>query len=78
MPGRRRSRRLRDGRNLVAAHCTNDRNLLVTSDRAACQLLETLTVHGEEQVCSIAGFYELRGGRIASAKIYREGSAEVA
>ena len=53
-------------------------NLLVTSDRAACQLVETLTVRGEEQVCSIAGFYELRGGRIASAKIYREGSAEVA
>jgi hypothetical protein len=27
---------------------------------------------------SIAGFYRLRDGRIASAKIYREGSAELA
>lgn len=52
-------------------------NLLVAPDRAACQLIETLTVRGVEQVCSIAGFYEFRGGRIASAKIYREGNAEV-
>ncbi len=47
-------------------------------DRAACQLIERLNVRGEEQVCFIAGFYQLRDGRIASAKIYREGSAEVA
>ncbi|MFJ1796419.1 nuclear transport factor 2 family protein [Kitasatospora griseola] len=52
-------------------------NLLVGGDRAACQLVETLTVDGERRVCSIAGFYRLRDGRIASAKIYREGSAEV-
>ena len=52
-------------------------NLLATSDRAACQLIETLTVDGEEKTYFIAGFYELRDGRIASAKIYREGSAEV-
>lgn len=52
-------------------------NLLATPDRAACQLTERLTVHGEEQVCSIAGFYEFRDGRIAAAKIYREGNAEV-
>jgi uncharacterized protein len=53
-------------------------NLLVTSDRAACQLVERLTFDGEEKVFFIAGFYELRDGRIASAKIYREGSAELA
>jgi hypothetical protein len=53
-------------------------NLLVTSDRAACQLIEKLTFDGEEKVYFIAGFYELRDGRIASAKIYREGSAELA
>ena len=53
-------------------------DLLAIPDRAACQLIERLTVRGEEQVCFIAGFYEFRDGRIASAKIYREGSAEVA
>jgi hypothetical protein len=35
-------------------------------------------VRGGEPVFFIAGFYQLRDGRIASAKIYREGSAEVA
>ena len=53
-------------------------DLLTAPDRAACQLIERLTVRGEERVCFIAGFYQLRDGRIASAKIYREGSAEVA
>ncbi|MFJ6217099.1 nuclear transport factor 2 family protein [Streptomyces sp. NPDC092296] len=53
------------------------RSLLADADRAACQLVETLTVDGEEVICSIAGFYEFRDGRIASAKIYREGSADV-
>jgi uncharacterized protein len=53
-------------------------DLLVSTDRAACQLIERLNVGGKEKVCFIAGFYQFRGGRIASAKIYREGSAEVA
>jgi hypothetical protein len=53
-------------------------SLLVGGDRVACQLTETLTVDGEERTFSIAGFYELRGGRIAAAKIYREGSADIA
>jgi hypothetical protein len=53
-------------------------DLLVAADRAACQLTEKLTVHGEQRVDFIAGFYEFRDGRIARAKIYREGSAEVA
>jgi hypothetical protein len=53
-------------------------NLLVEGDRAACQMTETLAVAGEERTFFIAGFYQLRGGRIASAKIYREGSAEIA
>ncbi|MFI6316677.1 nuclear transport factor 2 family protein [Nonomuraea sp. NPDC050556] len=52
-------------------------NLLAVGDQAACQMTETLTVGGEERSYSIAGFYRLDGGRIASAKIYREGSAEV-
>jgi uncharacterized protein len=52
-------------------------DLLAEDDRAACQMTETLTVAGEERTFCIAGFYRLRGGRIASAKIYREGSAEI-
>jgi uncharacterized protein (TIGR02246 family) len=51
--------------------------LLVQGDRAAAQMTETLTAHGEEQTFSIAAFYTLRGGRIASAKVYREGSAVI-
>lgn len=53
-------------------------NLLASGDRAACQLTEELTAGGDELTFSIAGFYQLRDGRIASAKIYREGSAEIA
>jgi ketosteroid isomerase-like protein len=52
--------------------------LLTEGDRAACQMTEALTVDGNEQTFSIAAFYLLRGGRIASAKVYREGSAEIA
>lgn len=52
-------------------------DLLTEGNRAACQLIETLTVAGEEQTFFIAGFYRLRDARIASAKIYREGSAEI-
>ncbi|MFF5230260.1 nuclear transport factor 2 family protein [Dactylosporangium sp. NPDC000521] len=52
-------------------------DLLADGDRAACQMIETLTVAGEERTFFIAGFYRLRGERIAWAKIYREGSAEI-
>ncbi|GAA2406591.1 hypothetical protein GCM10010404_75890 [Nonomuraea africana] len=52
-------------------------NLLAAGDQAACQMTETLTVAGEERTFSIAGFYRLRDGRIESAKIYREGRAEI-
>ncbi|MEV0582568.1 nuclear transport factor 2 family protein [Nonomuraea sp. NPDC050310] len=51
--------------------------LLAEGDRAACEMTETLTVDGEERSFAIAGFYRLREGRIAAAKIYREGSAEL-
>ena len=53
-------------------------NLLTAGDRAACQLTETLTTSDGERTFSIAGFYELRDARIASAKIYREGNADIA
>jgi uncharacterized protein (TIGR02246 family) len=52
-------------------------NLIVGTDRAACQMVEVFTFDGTERVEHIAGFYEIADGRIASAKIYREGSADV-
>jgi len=52
-------------------------NLIAMDDRVACQLTETLVAAGEERAFSLAGFYTLRDGRIATAKIYREGNAEV-
>jgi uncharacterized protein (TIGR02246 family) len=51
--------------------------LLIDGDRAACQLVERFTVSGHRRTDSIAGFFRIRDGRIAAAKIYREGSAEV-
>jgi ketosteroid isomerase-like protein len=53
-------------------------SLIADDDLAACQLTETLTADGEPRTYSIAGFYRIRDGLIASAKIYREGSAELA
>ena len=52
-------------------------NLLAEGDRVACELTETLTAADGQRTFRIAGFYQLRGGKIASAKIYREGSAEI-
>jgi uncharacterized protein (TIGR02246 family) len=51
--------------------------LLIDGDDAACQLVERYTVSGHRRMDSIAGFFRIRDGRIATAKIYREGSAEV-
>lgn len=52
-------------------------HLITRGDRAACEMTETLTYRGERRTCPIAAFYRLRDGRIASAKVYREGSADV-
>ncbi|MEV4312152.1 nuclear transport factor 2 family protein [Actinocrispum sp. NPDC049592] len=48
-------------------------DLLADGDRVACQLREAVS----GQVFFIAGFYRVRHGRIAAAKIYREGSADL-
>lgn len=52
-------------------------SLVATADRAACELVETITVDGRERIFHIAGFYRFEAGLIATAKIYREGSADV-
>jgi uncharacterized protein len=53
------------------------RALVATDGLVACELTEVLTSGGRRQTYPIAGFYEIVAGRIASARIYREGSADV-
>lgn len=53
------------------------RSLVADGDRVACELTEVVSVGGRPRTDAIAGFYEVSGGRIAAARIYREGSAEV-
>jgi len=43
----------------------------------AAELVERMTVDGQILEAPIAGFYTLHDGRIARAKIYREGSADI-
>lgn len=53
-------------------------NVIADGDRIAAQLTERIIHNGSDRAFPIAGFYRLANGRLASAKIYREGSAEVA
>jgi len=53
-------------------------NLITEDGRAACQMTETLLFKQEQRSYSIAAFFRLHDGLITSAKVYREGSAEVA
>lgn len=52
-------------------------NLVVEGERAACQLTETLVWEGVERSFAIATFYTVRDGLIVTAKVYREGTAEL-
>jgi hypothetical protein len=53
-------------------------SLLIDDDRAACELRENMTVDGAAREDFIAGFYRVdTSGVITSAKIYRQGSADV-
>jgi len=54
------------------------RSLLVDEDRAACEMVERMTVDGAVREDFIAGFYRVNAeGVITTAKIYRQGSADV-
>ena len=53
------------------------RTLVADGDRVACELTERMTTASGERTDPIAGFYELSGGLITAARIYRAGSAEV-
>jgi hypothetical protein len=52
-------------------------NLIVGEGQAAAQLVEAFTYEGIAHTDHIAGFYAITDNRIASAKIYREGSADL-
>jgi ketosteroid isomerase-like protein len=41
-------------------------------------LVERLTIDGEVRRMDIAVFFEVRHGKIAEGKVYREGSADLA
>ena len=53
------------------------RALICAERDAAAQLHERLTVDGETREFDIAVFFELSGGLITRAKVYREGSADL-
>ena len=52
-------------------------NLLIDGEQAACQMTETLVWDGAEQTFPIAAFFKLRDGLIMTAKVYREGTADL-
>ena len=52
-------------------------DLIVGADRAAAQMVEHYTHGGVQHVDHIAGFFVFSDGLIVSAKIYREGSADL-
>ena len=52
-------------------------SLVVQGSKAAAQMTETLVWDGVEQSFPIAAFFTLRDGLIVTAKIYREGTAEL-
>jgi ribosomal protein S18 acetylase RimI-like enzyme len=53
------------------------RTLLAEEDRVAAQFDEELTIQGQVRRFVIAGFFHVRAGRVQSAKIFREGSADI-
>lgn len=53
-------------------------NIVADGPRAACQMTETLEAGQQQHSYSIAAFFTFRDGLIVSAKVYREGSAELA
>lgn len=51
--------------------------LVVDGNSAAAQLREELTLDGERRSFDIAVFFEVSGALISTAKVYREGSADI-
>lgn len=54
------------------------RSLLIEQNRAACELVERMTVDGATREAFIAGFYQMDADDVITAvKVYRQGSADV-
>jgi ketosteroid isomerase-like protein len=53
------------------------RSLVVGDDAAAAELMEELTVDGEQRRFAIAVFFRFADGLISSVTVYREGSADI-
>ena len=53
------------------------RTLVSDEQHVAAEFTEELTVEGERRTFHIAAFFAVKAGRITSAKIYREGSADL-
>jgi len=53
------------------------RSLVVDGTAVAVQLYEELTLDGERQGFDIAVFFAISDGLIRTAKVYREGSADI-
>ncbi|MEP7021672.1 MAG: nuclear transport factor 2 family protein [Pseudonocardiales bacterium] len=53
------------------------RSLVVDGTAVAAQLYEELTLDGERQGFHIAVFFAISDGLIRTAKVYREGSADI-
>ncbi|HEU5349424.1 MAG TPA: nuclear transport factor 2 family protein [Ktedonobacterales bacterium] len=54
------------------------RSLLIDQDKAACEMVEHMAVDGDTRQDFIAGFYRVDDdGIIRTAKIYRQGSADI-
>jgi ketosteroid isomerase-like protein len=52
-------------------------SVLVEGDRAAAQIVESMTVDGQRRDFGIAVFFDVADGLITRAKVYREGSADL-
>ena len=55
----------------------DQRSLVVSEDAAAAELLEELTVDGEQRRYAIAVFFRFADGLITRVTVYREGSADL-
>lgn len=53
------------------------RSLVAADDLVATELHETITIDGLRTAFGIAAFFTICDGRIATAKVYREGSADL-
>ena len=67
---------MRGATTALAAHLEL-KGLIATSDRVACEFLESYTVDRVRHRAPLAAFYALEDELISEVGVYREGSADV-